>query len=228
MTDPARTLAAAPLTAEAFAAFGDVIEATGASFPINAGMCDRFHDLARIEFTGEGARAGISIGYGRPYPLPLVFDLVERHPLGSQAFVPMTEDPFLVVVAPDEAGRPGRPRAFLTAPGPGGELPARHLARGPDPARPAGAVPDRRPGRRRHQPRGIPLRGPLDGYRGLRTAAPRPPPTTTHRSENSVPSAGGSGACCSLAAEFVTAVTRGETTPPRSPRPPARPGPRRT
>lgn len=119
MTDPDRTLAAAPLTAEAFAPFGDVITAAGASFPINAGMCDRFHDLARLDFAGEGARAGISVGYGRPYPLPHVFDLVERHPLGSQAFVPMTGDPFLVVVAPDEAGRPGTPRAFLTAPGQG-------------------------------------------------------------------------------------------------------------
>jgi ureidoglycolate lyase len=114
----ARTLAAEPLTAEAFAAFGDVIEAAGPSYPINAGMCDRFHDLARLEFLGDG-RAGISLGYGRPYPLPLSFSLVERHPLGSQAFVPISEDPFLVVVAPDEDDRPGTPRAFLTRPGQG-------------------------------------------------------------------------------------------------------------
>ena len=113
-----RSIAAQSLTAEAFAPFGDLIEAAGASYPINAGMCDRFHDLARMEFLGDG-RAGISIGYGRPYPLPHVFDLLERHPLGSQAFVPMTEDPFLVVVAPDEGGRPGAPRAFLTKPGQG-------------------------------------------------------------------------------------------------------------
>ena len=111
-------IAARPLTAQAFAAFGDVIEATGESFPINAGMCDRFHDRARMEFIGDG-RAGISLGFGRPYPLPHVFDLMERHPLGSQAFVPMTEDPFLVVVAPDAGGRPGAPLAFLTAPGQG-------------------------------------------------------------------------------------------------------------
>ena len=114
-----RTLAAEPLTAEAFAPWGDVIEAAGASFPINGGMCDRFHDLARMEFVGEGGRAGISIGWGKPYPLPHAFRLVERHPLGSQAFVPMTEEPFFVVVAPDEGGRPGAPRAFITAPGQG-------------------------------------------------------------------------------------------------------------
>ena len=55
---PERTIAAQPLTAEAFAPFGDVIEAAGPSYPINAGMCDRFHDRARMEFTGDG-RAGI-------------------------------------------------------------------------------------------------------------------------------------------------------------------------
>ncbi len=119
MTGNALTITAQPLGAAAFAPFGDVIEAAGASYPINDGMCDRFHDLARMEFSGEGARAGISVGWGRPYALPHAFDLVERHPLGSQAFVPMTEDPFLVVVAPDEGGRPGTPLAFLTAPGQG-------------------------------------------------------------------------------------------------------------
>jgi ureidoglycolate lyase len=113
-----RTLVAAPLTAEAFAPFGDVLETTGDSFPINGGMCDRYHDRARMEFVGDG-RAGISLAASRPYPLPLTFDLVERHPLGSQAFVPISEDPFLVVVAPDEDGRPGTPLAFLTGPGQG-------------------------------------------------------------------------------------------------------------
>lgn len=112
-----RAIRAEPLTRAAFAPFGDVIEAAGASYPINGGLCDRYHDQARIELAG--GRAGISVGFGRPYALPLELALVERHPLGSQAFVPMTEDPFLVIVAPDEDGRPGRPRAFLTAPGQG-------------------------------------------------------------------------------------------------------------
>lgn len=109
-----RSLTAEPLTAAAFAAFGDVIETAGDSFPINGGMCDRFHDRARIEVTGENGRVGISLGHGRPYALPVAVALLERHPLGSQAFLPMTDDPFLVVVAPDEDGCPGRPRAFLT------------------------------------------------------------------------------------------------------------------
>lgn len=109
-----------PLTAEAFAPFGDVIEAAGApSFSFNGGMADRFHDLARTDVVGEGARLGVSIGRARPYALPLALALVERHPFGSQAFVPLTADPFLVVVAPDEGGVPGAPLAFLTAPGQG-------------------------------------------------------------------------------------------------------------
>ena len=110
----ARTIVARPLTAEAFAPFGDVIAPAGVpDFQINGGMCDRFHDRARMDFTGDG-RAGISVGFGRPYALPLSVTMVERHPLGSQAFVPMTSDPFLVVVAPDEGGKPGTPLAFLT------------------------------------------------------------------------------------------------------------------
>lgn len=109
-----------PLTAGAFAPFGDLIEARGTpSFAFNGGMADRFHDLARTEVVGEGARLGISIGIAQAYALPLELSLVERHPLGSQAFVPLGGDPFLVAVAPDEGGRPGRPLAFLTGPGQG-------------------------------------------------------------------------------------------------------------
>lgn len=111
-----RTVRAEPLTREAFRPFGDVIDAAGESFPINAGMTDRFHDLARLDADG---RIGISLAEGRPYELPLPVAMVERHPLGSQAWIPLGPDPFLVVVAPDEGGVPGIPRAFLTAPGQG-------------------------------------------------------------------------------------------------------------
>ena len=45
--------------------------------------------------------------------------MMERHPNGSQAFVPLHGEPFLVVVAPDENGKPGLPQAFLTKPGQG-------------------------------------------------------------------------------------------------------------
>ncbi len=114
-----RRVTAVPLTAAAFAAYGDVIEATGApSFGFNGGMADRYHDLARTEVLGDG-RLGVSIATARPYALPLELTLVERHPLGSQAFVPLGPDPFLVVVAEDRDGKPGKPAAFLTRSGQG-------------------------------------------------------------------------------------------------------------
>ena len=103
-----------PLTPEAFAPFGDVLDATGApDRMINQGLCGRFHDRAKLDFGPEG-RAGLSIFKAEPRRFPYRLDLVERHPDGSQAFMPMTADPFLVIVAPDEGGTPGRPRAFLT------------------------------------------------------------------------------------------------------------------
>ena len=118
MTD--RVIRSVPLTAEAFAPFGEVIEARSTpSFQINQGMCDRFHDLARVEVADADGAPGISIGLGRPYDLPLSVHMVECHPMGSQAFVPLGGDPFLVVVATDEGGVPGRLLAFITAPGQG-------------------------------------------------------------------------------------------------------------
>lgn len=115
-----KTIDIRPLTREAFAPFGEVLETEGApSFPINAGKCVRYHDLARIETTGEKARPMISLLRGEPYPLPLELNMVERHPLGSQAFIPLSEHPFLVVVAEETAEGPGEPIAFKTAPGQG-------------------------------------------------------------------------------------------------------------
>jgi len=107
---PVRTLTPTPLTAEAFAPFGDVLEATGDFRLINAGLCHRHHDRARLDFGPEG-RPGISIFNAEPRALPYAFDLIERHPEGCQAFLPMTEHPFLVIVAPDLQAVP---RAFLT------------------------------------------------------------------------------------------------------------------
>jgi ureidoglycolate lyase len=109
-----------PLTAEAFAPFGQVIQQAGAQhLTINNGMTERYHDLARIELAGDNARPLISLFHGQHYELPLTLKMVERHPLGSQAFYPLSERPFLVIVAPDGADGPATPRAFLTAPGQG-------------------------------------------------------------------------------------------------------------
>lgn len=113
------TIHSEPLTARAFAPFGDVLECSGAvDKVINAGMCDRFHDRARLDFGPEG-RAGISIFRARARALPYTCDLLERHPEGSQAFIPMSEAPWRIIVAPDAGGLPGTPRAFAPAPGQG-------------------------------------------------------------------------------------------------------------
>ncbi len=104
-----RTLITEPLTQTAFAPFGDVLEATGDYKLINAGLCKRHHDRAKLDFAD--ARPGISIFQAEPRSLPYTFDLIERHPEGSQAFIPMTQHPFLVIVALNPQAVP---RAFLT------------------------------------------------------------------------------------------------------------------
>lgn len=111
-----RDIGIEPLTEAAFAPFGDVMEAVGEPDKIiNQGLCGRYHDRARMDFT-QG-RAGISLFKAAPRSLPLMLDMMERHPDGSQAFIPMSLDGFLVIVAADDGGKPGRPRAFRTAPG---------------------------------------------------------------------------------------------------------------
>lgn len=113
-----REVLIAPLTAAAFAPFGDVLETDGPPDKlINGGLCGRFHDRARLDM-GDG-RPGISLFRSETRRLPYTLDLLERHPDGSQAFIPMSHDPFLVIVAPDDSDRPGMPCAFLTTPGQG-------------------------------------------------------------------------------------------------------------
>ena len=115
-----REIAVEPLTQDAFAPFGTVIDkASVAPRPMNAGKARRFHDLARVPVAGADGHVVIGHVEAEPYALPLRLSLVERHPLGAQAFVPLDATPFLVVVCPDMGGRPGRPRAFLTGPGQG-------------------------------------------------------------------------------------------------------------
>lgn len=113
-----RIIPIAPLTAQAFAPFGDVLEVSGAPDKIiNQGQCGRYHDRAVLDFAD--GRSGISLFDANPRALPYQLEMVERHPQGSQAFIPMTNQPFLVIVAPDEGGVPGQPLAFVTQPGQG-------------------------------------------------------------------------------------------------------------
>ncbi len=109
------------LTREAFAPFGDIVAASGAAhFPINGGTTERFHDLARVEIAGAAARPILSILRGQPFALPMPVRMLERHPLGSQAFVPLQAAAWMAVIAPDVGGRPGDPVAFRVEPDAGG------------------------------------------------------------------------------------------------------------
>lgn len=123
MTDDASiTLAIEPLTAEAFQPFGDLIEASdhATQYDINDGWARRFHDLARVDTGRDGGRPMLSIFRAKARPMPLRLSLLERHNLGSQAFVALQQRRFLVVVAPS-APRPdaAQLRCFMAAPGQG-------------------------------------------------------------------------------------------------------------
>ncbi len=107
-----------PLTQAAFAPFGDVLEVAGTpDVMINEGMCGRHHDKAQLDFT-EG-RAGISIFDAQARSLPYSLDMMERHPDGSQAFIPMHQNPYLVLVAQDADGVPATPVVFEAQAGQG-------------------------------------------------------------------------------------------------------------
>jgi ureidoglycolate lyase len=103
-----------PLTRAAFAPFGEVIETAGAHhYPINENTTERFHDLARVDIGAEGGRPLINVFRGQPRPRPIAIRLMERHPLGSQAFYPLQDREYLVVVAdPRERLTPQSLRAF--------------------------------------------------------------------------------------------------------------------
>lgn len=103
-----KTLTPQPLTAEAFAPFGDVIECRDDNriLDINENLTKRHHDLATISTLSSEAddlaKPIISIFASRYRPFPITLEYLERHPLGSQCFIPMHEKPFIVVVAKPE------------------------------------------------------------------------------------------------------------------------------
>lgn len=112
--EPDLELVATPLSAKAFAPYGDVIESTGPSIPINHGTGHRYRDLATVTVAAEGGRPAISRVACVAEAVPVLLRLMERHPLGSQAFVPVDGQRYLVVVAPPGAApKPDALRAFL-------------------------------------------------------------------------------------------------------------------
>lgn len=97
-----RNLTAKPLTQEAFAAFGDVIDAESAekSFSMNYEMATRYYDLAKVDVIDHGGETCISLVKSKVVKLPFEPKVMEYHPFGSQIFQPLGIIPFLVLVAP--------------------------------------------------------------------------------------------------------------------------------
>lgn len=111
------------LSASGFAPFGDVIDTQGKSWHhINNGTTQRYHHLSSVQIQGADGQAGISLARGQPFEFPMTIKMLERHPLGSQSWIPCNQAAFVIVVAPnglrdepDEAGL----RAFYAQGGQG-------------------------------------------------------------------------------------------------------------
>ena len=113
-----RLLHVEPLTVETFAPFGDVIEAGEAArrIDINYGNSIRFHDLAALTLATEGGKAGVSIFRSTPLPWPIAVTVMEYHPKSSQAFMPLSNRPYLVVVGEAGPFDAAKLRAFRAGP----------------------------------------------------------------------------------------------------------------
>lgn len=97
------------LTQTAFAPFGDVIEKYTTHnkehcFEINNGYATRHHHLATAHTTApktgdDAGQVGINIFSAKPRTIPFELSVMERHPWGTQCFMPLNQEPYLVVVA---------------------------------------------------------------------------------------------------------------------------------
>ena len=110
-------LTATTINSDAIAGLAELIDASDTPDKlINQGRCGRFHDRATLDVDG---RVGVSVFQSTSFSLPFKMEMMERHPLGSQAFLPMQEGEYLVVLAEDKDGAPVAPRAFIAGPGQG-------------------------------------------------------------------------------------------------------------
>jgi ureidoglycolate lyase len=112
-----KVLTATTINSDAIAGLAELIDASDTPDKlINQGRCGRFHDRATLDVDG---RVGVSVFQSTSFSMPFKMEMMERHPLGSQAFLPMQEGEYLVVLAEDKDGAPVAPRAFIAGPGQG-------------------------------------------------------------------------------------------------------------
>jgi len=104
------------LTRAVFAPFGNVIEIEGAErILINEGTTERFHALAEMDVVDQGGKPILSIFRARQRSMPIKISMMERHPLGSQAFYPLNGENWLVVVSAADTPGPDNLKAFLAS-----------------------------------------------------------------------------------------------------------------
>ena len=110
-----------PLTQAAFAPYGDVMSVNDAEkkIDINYGNTERYHNLAAVDVGADNGHTLINIFRSRPLPTPIEIKIMERHPLSSQAFMPLGKEPFVVVVGKAGEFDENALEAFIAEPGQG-------------------------------------------------------------------------------------------------------------
>ncbi len=106
-------LSPVPLTRDNFSGFGDVLEVNDAErILINEGTTERFHALAKLDVADRQGVGVLSIFRATARPRPIKIAMMERHPLGSQAFFPLANNRWLIVVSAAETPAPDNLKAF--------------------------------------------------------------------------------------------------------------------
>ena len=110
-----------PITKENFSKFGDVITTENIKpLEINNGYAKRFNDIAKIDTSNENGETTISIFSALKRSFPMKIDMMEKHPLGTQAFIPMKETTFITFVAPlGKKPEINKIESFIVPPGKG-------------------------------------------------------------------------------------------------------------
>ena len=106
------------ITKENFSKFGDMITTANIKpIEINEGYAKRFDGIANLNTSKDNGETTISIFSALKRFFPMKIDMMEKHPLGSQAFIPMKQTTFLVLVAP-EGNKPdlNKIEAFIVPP----------------------------------------------------------------------------------------------------------------
>jgi len=118
MVNKIKKITPTKLTRETFVSYGDVIEVNDKSnhFGINDGFSERYHDLAKIDVNANNGKTLVSIFRSTPVSLPVIIKKMERHPLSSQSFIPIGEQPYLVIVAPAKEFDEAAIEVFVASP----------------------------------------------------------------------------------------------------------------